>query len=79
MNGVNLSSATLLTPSNPGGLDWRVVSVIDRNQDEQPDLLFQNSADGTLAIWYMNGVKLNSAELLIPSSPGGTWKVVAPK
>ena len=79
MNGVDLISSALLTPSNPGSLDWRVVSVVDRNQDRQPDLLFQNSADGTLAIWYMNDVKLNSVELSTPSSPGGTWKVVAPK
>ena len=79
MNGVNLTAGALLIPSNPGSLDWRVVSVADRNQDEQPDLLFQNLADGTLAIWYMNGVTLSSAQLLNPPSPGGTWKVAAPK
>ena len=79
MNGVDLTSATLVTPSDPGSLDWRVVSVADRNQDGQPDLLFQNLADGTLAIWHMDGVTLRSAQLLNPPSPGGTWKVVAPK
>lgn len=79
MNGVDLTSATLLIPSNPGSLDWRVVCVSDRNQDKQPDLLFQNLVDGTLAIWFMNGVTLSSAQLLNPPSPGGTWEVAAPQ
>ena len=79
MSGVSLTSAALLTPSNPGISEWRVVSVVDRNQDGQPDLLFQNSVDGMLAIWNMNGVTLNSAQLLNPPSPGGTWKVAAPR
>lgn len=67
---VNVIQDQPITDSSPKG---------DFNSDGFSDLIFQNSTDGSLAIWYMDGVKLNSTELLSPSSPGGTWKVVAPK
>jgi len=35
--------------------NWRVVGAADFNGDGHPDLLLQNSANGQLAIWYMNG------------------------
>jgi hypothetical protein len=78
MDGIRMTSASLLTPSSPGIRDWRVASVADRNGDGHPDLLFQNEASGSLAIWHMEGVVLKDAKLLLPEKPGGTWSVVGP-
>ena len=78
LKGTKLTSATFLNPSNPGSAQWRIVSMVDRNQDGKPDLLFQHE-DGALAVWFMDGTKMTSAALLNPPNPGGTWKVVAPK
>ena len=74
-----MTSAALLTPSYPGNSDWRVVSVVDRNGDGHPDILFQNKTNGTVAVWHMLGTVLKDATLLVPEKPGGTWTVVAPR
>lgn len=78
LDETTLVQAALLKPSRPNDSNWRVVSAADRNQDGKPDLLFQHASDGTLAIWFMDGIELVSAQLLSPSTPGGTWKVAAP-
>ncbi len=77
VNGVAMTSAALLSPSSPGSSQWRVASVTDRNQDGKPDLLFQHSGDGTLAVWFLDGTRLSSGALSNPSGPGGTWKAAA--
>lgn len=74
MDGTNLSSAALMSPSNPGDSRWHVVGVGDLNGDGNTDLVFQHT-DGTLATWVMNGVTLSSASLLSPSNPGAGWHV----
>ncbi len=77
MNGLNLSSGALLNPSNPGDSKWRVVGLGDLNADGKLDLIFQHT-DGTLATWYLDGIKMTSAAVLDPSTPGDAkWRVVA--
>ena len=78
LDGTTTSSAAVFNPSHPGDSLWRVVGITDRNGDGRPDLLFQHAVEGTLAVWFMDGVRLSGARLLNPSSPGGTWRVVAP-
>jgi len=78
LDGFAAASAALFSPSHPGDTDWRVVGVTDRNGDRKPDLLFQHQKDGTLALWLLDGIRLNQPRLLNPSNPGGTWRVVAP-
>lgn len=78
MDGTFQSTASLLSPSNPGDRNWRVVGTGDLNKDGKVDVLFQNSASGLLAVWYMNGSTLQTAALLSPSDPGdANWKVAA--
>ena len=78
LNGLSLSQASLLSPSNPGR-DWRVVSTVDRDQlGGGADLLFQNNSNGDLALWLMNGTVAQSFEYLSSRNPGGTWKVAGP-
>jgi hypothetical protein len=77
MNGVSQSDARLLSPSNPGDRNWRVVGTGDVDLDGKVDLVFQHT-DGTLATWLMNGTTLKSASLLSPSNPGDrNWRVAA--
>jgi len=78
MKNYNLNLATLLTPSNPGDVNWRAMGTIDLNGDSKPDILFQNRSTGDVSVWYMNGFSLQLGKTLNPSHPGGTWQLRAP-
>ena len=75
LNNGTLSGAAYLNPASPGSANWKAVGTGDFNGDGQPDILLQNT-DGTLAVWYMNGVTLLSGEYLTPSNPGANWRVM---
>ena len=89
MDGTTLISPTLFTPNHPGDANWRIVGTGDFNQDGQTDLLWQYSSpgayhDGQLAVWYMNGIALDTPTLLNPPFPdtftwpeNKKWRVVA--
>jgi hypothetical protein len=75
MNGSRLSTAAFISPSNPGDPNWIVRGAADVHGDGGTDLLFQHT-DGTLAVWHMNGLNLESASLLNPSHPGDSnWRL----
>jgi len=74
LNNTTLTGAAYLSPASAGSASWKAVGAGDFNGDGKPDVLFQNS-DGTMAVWYMNGVNLSSGEYLSPSNPGANWKV----
>ncbi len=73
-----VARGVLLNPQNSGHPAWRVVSTADRNRDGRPDLLFQHRGDGSLLVWFMEGINRSSASPISPAQPGGTWQVVAP-
>jgi hypothetical protein len=78
-NGLSRTGFALLNPPHPGDPRLRVVSVLDRNRDGKPDLLLQNSADGMLGVWFLDGVRLVSAHWLNNGVPlGPSWQVVGP-
>jgi hypothetical protein len=79
MAETKLAHATLLNPPHPGTAFWRVAGATDWNLDGKADVLFQNLIDGSLAVWHMDGAELSESRLFSPSSPGGTWKAVAPR
>lgn len=66
-------SATVITPTQDPS--WKCVSVNDFNGDSQPDLLFQNTTTGQLAIWYMNGTTVAGAAYITPSQDP-QWRCV---
>jgi formylglycine-generating enzyme required for sulfatase activity len=75
MSRTSLESASLLDPSNSGDRNWRVAAAGDLSRDGKPDLVFQHT-DGTLAAWYMDGIKLGSTALFNPKNPGDSrWRV----
>lgn len=82
MNGENskyppASPGIWFQPNHPGDAAWRIVGSGDFDGDKKADVLFQYT-DGTLAVWYLDGVTQKGSALLNPSNPGdGDWKVVA--
>ena len=49
----------------------------DFNGDGSSDILWQNSSTEELAVWYMNGITMNSAVFLNPSKAGeANWRFV---
>ncbi len=80
MNGISQVSGSLITPGQVADLTWKIRGVGDLNADGRPDLLWQNTADGSLAVWYMNGLNLVEGTLLNPSRVLDTnWHIVGPR
>ncbi len=80
MDGAARALGVLLTPASVGDPRWRVVGYGDFNGDGKGDLLFQYKGgdfDGTLAIWFMDGVALVEAKLALPNNPGPGWTAIA--
>jgi hypothetical protein len=76
MDGVTLTSAEFINPVGPGNADWKAAATGDFNKDGRVDILFQHT-DGTLGVWYLNGVNLISAAFLNPDRPSDPrWRVV---
>jgi hypothetical protein len=65
------------TGTNPGG-EIRGQVVSDATAAGKVDLLFQHD-NADIAVWFLDGNKLSSAQLFNPSNSGGPWKIVAPK
>jgi hypothetical protein len=75
----DLQSATtfLLNNGNRVASTWRIVGVGDFNDDDQPDILWQNR-DGRLAVWKMVQ-SLNTGSVLLRNGRAVAlgWRVVA--
>ncbi|MBI4661783.1 MAG: VCBS repeat-containing protein [Verrucomicrobia bacterium] len=70
------AQAVDLIPNNPGDNRWRIFDAADVNNDRKVDLLFQH-ADGTLAVWFMDGVRLSSSAVLTLNRPlDASWRAV---
>jgi hypothetical protein len=77
MDGVNLSSAVLTTPSNPGDVYWQIVGVGDFNSDGWPDIVWQHLSWDYVAVWLMSGGSLSSSNFTNPNSPYDVdWDIV---
>jgi len=64
MNGALRVGARLMSPSDPGDPDWRVVGSADFNNDGAPDILFWHPKSRLLGAWLMSTTKLASGVLL---------------
>jgi hypothetical protein len=56
---------------------WRIAGVGDFNSDGKPDLAWQHTGNGALAVWQMNGAAVTATLSVIPDrTPDLLWKVV---
>jgi hypothetical protein len=66
-------------PFEPFGNGDRVRIDEFRDRDGHPDLTWQNTMDGRVAVWLMNGLARISGMLLSPSQVADTnWHIVGP-
>lgn len=77
MDGVNLTSATLTTPSVPTPQSWKLMGTGDFNHDGFPDLLWEDPSWGYVVIWHMAGSSLiNSFYTSPPILDDPNWRAV---
>ena len=59
---------------------WKIRGVADVNNDGKPDLIWQNTANGGLSVWFMNGIVMVSGTSFAPGMVADlNWKVVGPR
>ena len=75
MQGTTMLSVVM---PNPATVDftWRVMAVADFDGDGYPDILWRSAMNGSLAIWYMQGVNMRSTVTLSQGIADPTWSVV---
>ncbi len=77
--GSDLVEERLIVPSVPE-IAWQIRALGDLNGDSHPDLIWQHTADGRVAVWLMNGLTLVEGRLLTPPQVADTnWHIVGPR
>lgn len=85
MTGVDATLTTLLEPSGAAQvseLSWEIRATGDMNGDGYPDLIWQNSATGQMAVWFMLGATRIGTNYLYTAEGTNTiesdmnWKIV---
>jgi hypothetical protein len=76
MNGLQVIGGTLLDPSHVPDTTWKLVGVGDVNGEGWIDLVWQNTADGRVAVWLMNGpTRRDATSFSIPRVADLQWKI----
>jgi hypothetical protein len=79
MNGAVQTGGAYLSPSAVADTHWRIESVGDFNGDGKPDLVWRNTATGSVYAWFMNGVTMTGGAYLTPAAvTDTTWVVAGP-
>lgn len=84
MDGVDAGLMSVLAPSGAAvvaNLDWEIRAAGDVNADGNTDLIWQNSATGRMAVWYLSGTTLIGTDYLHDAAGSTTepdldWKIV---
>lgn len=70
----------LLNPGQVSDTNWKIRGVMDVDRDGQPDLIWQNQANGLISTWLMDGINLRDGILFSPGQVADTnWVIVGPR
>ena len=73
-------SGTLFNPGQVSDTNWRIRGVADMDRDGQPDLIWQNQANGFISTWLMDGLNRREGTLFMPGQVTDTnWILVGPR
>lgn len=75
LDGTRLLAAGPEIPGPPGE-GWRAVTASDFNRDGCADMIWTNTARGTMAVSLLRGAQLLATGPEIPGPPGDGWAVV---
>ena len=71
-----MQKSILFNPNNPGE-EWRIVAAGDLQKNDKIDLILQHT-NGTLGVWFLNGLDLIKAEKIsLPDGFDPNWRVKA--
>ena len=80
MDGTRLIEGVWVSPNQVVNTSWKIRGVADVNNDGKPDLIWQNTANGGLSVWFMNGIVMVSGTSFAPGMVADlNWKVVGPR
>lgn len=74
MRGTHLLAAGPEIPG-PAGPGWTAITAADFNFDGMNDVIWSNSARGSMAVWLMTGSHVLAAGAEIPGPAGPGWSV----
>jgi hypothetical protein len=74
LNGAAFAGGGYLNPSSVDP-NWRVGGLADIDRDGDTDIVWQNTATGDLAVWYMNGLSFVRSASLSPSRMDTAWRL----
>ena len=77
LRGSQVTLTASLSISGVSDTAWKVRGVGDTNGDQLADLVWQNTSDGRLAIWQMNGTRVIRTSTLSMRVSDTAWKVRA--
>jgi surface antigen len=63
-------------PQDNPGVDWSIKGTGDFNGDGKIDILWRNSNNGEIAVWFMDGLNRSSVSLLAQKEPSSVWDIV---
>jgi hypothetical protein len=78
LQGTRVVMAGYLSINRMSDSRWKIRGVGDTDGDRRADLLWQNDADGSLAVWMMNGAQVGKTLMLsVPRQSVQAWQIRA--
>jgi PKD repeat protein len=79
-NGLEPTSFQPIEPTPLVDLGWKVSGVGDFDRDGKPDLIWQHESNGSVGVWFMDGLRARSgSEVVAPGAMDSGWRIVGPK
>jgi hypothetical protein len=79
-NGLETTSSQPIDPTPLVDVGWKVSGVGDFDRDGKPDLIWQHESNGSVGVWFMDGLRARSgSEVVAPGAMDSAWRIVGPK